>query len=69
LCGSTDTFMFPSCFRNICLSSNIHKHSEVFCGQVDVAFIIKSTTASSADICIGRSRQNPLFNKAYYSYY
>lgn len=64
--------MFPRCFYStcVCLSSIIHKHNQVFCGQVDVAFTRKSSTARCpVGTCNGCMWLKPLFDNAYYRYY
>jgi hypothetical protein len=35
------------------LSSIIYKHIQVFCGQVEIAFTMNSTTGSPVDTCNG----------------
>lgn len=64
--------MFPRCFYStcVCLSNIIHKHNQVFCGQVDVAFTIKSSTAgSTAGTSNGCMWLKPPFDNAYHRYY
>lgn len=64
--------MFPRCFYStcVCLSSIIHKHNQVFCGKVDVAFTRKSSTAGCpVGTGNGCMRLKPLFDNAYYRYY